>query len=524
MEKSAAVILECVKFAPRNVLALTLAAAMSGCGGGGSSMSSPDTTIPSTPGSDQPPAPEATETPPAVTPSPGATASPGAVASPIATQTPAPVVNTSGIPKHLPTWAYDESGGQGSGVPAGVVQSYLTYAEGGVGDSKAVNDCAASNTCSSVVYFDPNFVWTNGACTSSYASNLFKSASESWFMHQSGYTDFAHRLVGYRTLKCGDLTARQTIYALNNFNSGVGAYMQSYLRSVADVWDYYLMDETSGAVLSQFYGPGGGMCQQNPAPHLCTSTEEYPTDPTVVQAHVALFSGLTHTNGVAMKLFFNGVTFKNVNPSDLGIVQGTKNMYGGMCEDCVVSFGKFRADQYASVLTAMAQLNAMPNGSFIQLNLGTAPPGSAEEIEERTITAAMTWLGYSPGHTIVFPDLETNTNRLAIWPEYNIVPTNPLESMSGSYSDLQVGTRVYRREFGACYNYGAPIGQCAAIVNGQTSASITVSASWLKQTYGHVIQLSGGDIPSGGSVVLNARSFAPASTTLAPGHAILLVR
>lgn len=431
---------------------------------------------------------------------------------------------TTSVPKHLPTWAYDEYWGQGSNGTAAQAQAYLSYAEGGLGNSKAVADCHGSNACRSVFYFLDNFVFSNGTCTSTYASGLFANASESWYMHLRGYSDSAHRLVGQRQLKCKGVKAPQKVYALNNFNAGVRSYDQSYLRAHADAWDYYLMDETSGAVLTQFYGPGGGMCRQKPFPYLCTTTQEYASDPNVVQAHDMLYSNLTHSNGTPMNVFFNGVTFTGSNASDLSIIQGSKNVAGAMCEDCVVSLGKFRADMYASVLNAMLQMSKIPNASFIQLNIGTAPSGSAEEIAERTITAAMEWLGYSPGHTIVFPDLEANTKRLAIWPEYDIVPTSPLESMSSSFGDLQVSPRVYRREFSACYDRGVLIGPCAAIVNGQTSKTISVAASWLKQQYGHVILLSGGDIPSGGRVVLDTAAFRPASTTLAPGHAILLAR
>jgi hypothetical protein len=433
-------------------------------------------------------------------------------------------VPSPGIPKHIPTWAYDEYAGPGAEGTRAEVQAYLTYAEGGFGNTKAIKDCGGSNACHSVMYFLDNFVFRNGACTGVYANDLFKSASESWFMHVSGYHDAAHRLIGYRMLSCKGVAARQPVYALNSFNAGVRLYERSYLRTYGDAWDYYLMDVTKGSVLLQFYGPGGGMCQQNLPIHLCSTTQEYPNDPTVVQAHNVLYSGLTHRNGSPMNLFFNGVTFTNGRATDLGIVQENKNVFGAVCEDCVVSLGTFRPQWYASILNAMAQMNAIPTGSFIQLNVGEDPAGSPQQIAERTISAAMTWLGYSPGHTVVFPDFEASTTRLAIWPEYSIVPTDPVESMSTSYSNLQVATGVYRREFRACYNYGVPIGQCAAIVNGNTTATIRLSAAWLKQAYGHVVELSGGDIPSGGHVLLTSSKFIPSATTLAPGHGILIAR
>ena len=38
-------------------------------------------------------------------------------------------------------------------------------------------------------------------------------------------------------------------------------------------------------------------------------------------------------------------------------------------------------------------------------------------------------LGYAPGHTVSWSDLETNNNNLAVWPEEGIVPTQPIQSM-----------------------------------------------------------------------------------------------
>ncbi|MBV8636797.1 MAG: hypothetical protein JO322_01815 [Candidatus Eremiobacteraeota bacterium] len=430
----------------------------------------------------------------------------------------------SGIPKHFPTWAYDEYTGQGAAGSPALAQTYLTYAESGFNNTKALDDCAGSNSCYSVFYFEPNFAYLIGDCSSVYASGLFAVATESWFLHQSGYSDSAHRLVGHHAFRCKNAIVGEPVYALDQYNPDVRAYIESYLTSYADQYDLYEMDETSGHLLNQFYGTGGGMCQNNPPPHLCSTTQEYPDDASLVQAHGELFSSLTHHNGTPMKLVFNGITMANGEATDLTLFAASSNVVGGLCEDCVDSHGTLRPDDYVPVLNAMAQINAIPNGSFVELNIGNDPAGSPKQIEERTITAAMAWLGYSPGHTIAFPDLEFSSHDLAVWPEYDIVPSDPVESMSSSYADIQVASRVYRREFRSCYNFGVPIGQCAAIVNGNTTNPITLSASWLQLTYGHVVRISGGDIASGGQVFLNTVPFVPAATTLQPGQGILLVR
>lgn len=418
--------------------------------------------------------------------------------------------------------AFDEYTGRGDAGTATEARTYLTYALGGLDNMKAVNDCGGSNACYSAFYFDPNFVYPLDACQPEYVTNLLESADETWFIHRAGYTDSAHRLIGYRKMACNGVVAPRAVLAVNHFNPAVRAYIESYLRAHADNWDYIFMDETSSTVMTQFYGPGGGMCQDNPNFHLCSTSQEYPNDAAVVQAHDTLFSMLTHSNGAPMKMFFNGINYGQA--TDITMIKGSPNIVGGVCEDCVDSLGNPRPKNYAPVLDTMAKIAAIPNASFVELDVGNAPSGSAAEITARTIAAAMAWLGYLPGHLIAFPDLEYNSKGLAVWPEYDIVPSQPLESMNTSHTDLEVAGNVYAREFASCSNLGTPIGQCAAIVNANATASVTVSPSWLRQTYGHVITLTGGDISSGGKVLLNATPFNPSTTTIAPGGAVLLAR
>jgi hypothetical protein len=418
----------------------------------------------------------------------------------------------------MPTWAFDEYWTQGENASAATVQRYLSYAEGGVGNDKAVADCTAS--CKSVFYSDPDFQYASVDCPDALEAAIESKAAESWYVHEAGYSDAAHRAHGSYTQTCDGKTATVPVYAMNDDSTAYQSYYKSYLQANANSWDYYFMDNTKGQVFAQLYGPGGGFCANDPPDDYCETSEEYPTDASVPVAHAALAKALVHTNGEPMQFFYNGVTFADNEMSDLNVLQSSSQFVGAVCEDCVVSSGVFRPTIYAEVLNAMAQVNAT-SGIFVELSNGESASGSAAQIEQRMVVAAMLWLGYSSGHTVAFPNLEANTTNLAIWPEYNIVPTDPLESMTTGATNLQVAPGVYRRDFGACYNAGVAIGRCGAIVNA-SSSTVVVLRTWIEQSYGLVITVSGGDILSGGKVVMTEK-FVPNTTTLGPGQGMLLV-
>lgn len=416
----------------------------------------------------------------------------------------------------MPTWAYDEIGSEGENATAAQVQAYVNYAEGGEGNAKALSDCTSS--CKSVFYMDPNLLYQM-ACPSAEEQQLESASSESWYVHLAGYSDKGHRAYGTYTQSCNGKSVSVPVYEMDDRDAGYQAYYRTYLQENADSWDYYFMDDTSGEVLSQLYGPGGGFCHNAPPDDYCLSTAEYPENATVAAAHGEFVNALKHKNDSPMQVFFNGVAFNEGQMSDVDVLQSSSSFVGAACEGCVVSYG-LRPTVYEETLNAMNSVNAT-RGSFILLSMGNSSAGSSTQIEERMLTAAIFWLGYSSGHSIVWPDLENNTTNLAVWPEYNVVVTDPLESMTTGATNLQVASGVYRREFGACYDARVAIGQCAAIVN-STGSTVTISSSWLRESYTHEISVSGGDIESGGRVV--TESITVNGTKLAPGQGILLAK
>lgn len=418
------------------------------------------------------------------------------------------------VPSHIPTWAYDEDNAQGATASAQQVRRYVTYAEGGLGNDKALRDCGGwPKECFSVWYFDPHFVYDSPQCPYQPDQRFIDVASESWFVHFPGYSDAAHRVRGSYPRSCKGTTTDVPVYVTNIANPAVRAYFARYLQDNADLWDAYMMDDTGATLVNQMYGPGGGFCRGLNLNGWCTSTQELPNDAALLRAQGALADGLRRTDRSPMPFFVNG------DP----LVLGTSAQYvGAVLENAIVDAGTFRTAMYEKTLNEMASVEARGK-KFVLLDTGDAPAGSADQIAQRIVTTAVAWLGFRPGQTVVWPDLEYNTHNLAVWPEDELYPTRPLQSMSNDASPIAVAPGVWRREFRACYDDGRSIGPCAALLNAN-GAPQTVRREWLHASFRHVVTLSGGDVLDGGAVSLARAGFAPGRTEVPAGGALLLAR
>ncbi|HTV91350.1 MAG TPA: hypothetical protein VMG98_01405 [Verrucomicrobiae bacterium] len=423
---------------------------------------------------------------------------------------------------HIPTWAYDEYNGQGAHASGAIVRRYLSFAEGGLGNKKAVVDCPGSGTCSSVFYFNPSLVYDSPVCPFAAYRDFLAQASENWFVHLPGRNDTAGRVQGTYVQSCKGTRVTINVYAVNQNNPAVRAFFDNYLQRNADDFDFYFMDDTSDSLLTQMYGPGGGFCKAEGGNGYCLATAELPSDADVVRAHMAFANAMNHRNGSPMYFYYNGLSFTPRSPLVPPLLGNGSRYRGVICENCTVNDGMLRPAMYAKVLGAMARIDAIPGAAFVELSTGKSPDGSPDQVAQRLVTTAIAWLGYAEGHTIVWPNLEFSTQNLAVWPEDDIVPAQPLETMSSSAADIAVAPNVWRRDFAACYQNGTPIGPCAAVLNG-TSDSVHLSAQWFRQPYGHVITLNGGDAPNGGTISLQGAALTT-GTQILPGQAILLAR
>jgi hypothetical protein len=426
--------------------------------------------------------------------------------------TPTPTAVPTG-PYHIATYALDIYGHEGGNASGASVRQLLTYAEDGALDYKALSDChGAANGCKTVFYWDPNHVLqTNTSTCRSYpADAIMAAAKEDWFVHATGYSDSSHRVYGYNGNRC-------LKFQMNPNSSGYQAWWLNFLRTKADAYDLYFTDDDYMPLSKEMYFNSGGGCQ--PWPSKCLSTAEIPDDTHMVLAHINLVNAMSHKNGSPMDFIYQQVSGND--PLDASAFTATSRFVGMTCEGCVsYSYHPAFTTVYARVLNEIAMVHAA--GRFFLLSSqGSAPTGSATQTLQRLVTTGFIWLGYKEGFTAIWPDLETHTQNLPVWPEDLIYPSQPLQSMVTGHADLEIAYKVYRREFVKCYQKGVYFGRCASVVNG-TDSAITVSSSWLQQTYHHSVSLSGGDVLSGGTANRSGASFVANSTTLQAGGAILL--
>ncbi len=511
---------------------------LSGCGGGGAiapanpiiaSHSVPTqspTPDPTGEGSSSPtPVPSGTRSSPHPSPSPTRTPhpspSPTRTTQPSPSPTPTPTSQAPG-PYHIATWANDFYFAEGSSASAASVSKYVSYAESGLNNSKALDDCKAyPGTCKSVYYLDPSDVYNNVSCPESPDSSVIAAASENWFIHQQGYTDAAHRVNGVTSRSCNGNTVSVPIWTTNDGSPSVQAWWSNELQNNADGYDVGFMDDTQSRVIDQYYYRSGGGCL--PWPSLCTSTQEMADDAAVRAGHVSFVNAINHRNGQPWEFAFNSLNFDGQQISvSIQLLNATNRFMGGVCEGCAISNGRVLSSNYSSILNTMNAINAT-SAAFILHSTDSAPSGSSTQIFERLVTTGLVWLGYSEGHTIAWPDLEDATTNLAAWPEDLLYPSSPVQSMVSGANDLQVTSGVWRREFTTCYQASVPFGRCAAIVN-STGSAVVLRQSWFSQSYGHIVVLVGGDKPSGGTANVAGGSFRPGVSTVPARGASLLAQ
>lgn len=444
------------------------------------------------------------------------------------TTSPAPPVTSSSPPasgaqasgpwpvaSHIETWGLDDCG-QGSGTATSLVRQWLSYAETNCGpgwDGKALSDCHLNGTtyCNVIQYLDTNWIYPGG----SPPWNAFHAAApESWYQHTPGSQ--TNRVT---------TSAFGGGYLINQSNPGVQSFFQSYVRSNYGSDDGLMMDDQAPGLSIQLWGSS---CN-------CSATNEIGSSSALRSVHGTMSAALTHASGQPYLQIDNTLPANPWLPQGMDMLNDSAGVHGLLKEGSPEYNGSLDP-YYSTLLDEIAYVADNTNDFVVTLSYGD--PGASYQTQSRRVQEGTMLLGYTPGHLVDWENLQQGNNDLGVWPEEGIYPTGPIQSMgspagsgclagtgsvcpSGGHNDLQVAPGVYRREFTNCYKQGASFGPCAAIVN-TTSSAVTVSRSWLAQSYGHQITFNGGDVQAGGTLNLAGAGFTAGASAIGAKDAALL--
>lgn len=520
------------------------------------------------------------------------------------------------IPKHVLTWAYDDTGAGGMGATSIQVQAFTNWAEERTQTppGKAERDCypgAGQVGCQAVWYIDASLLYSQQTPD----RNLIAQLDSEHLTNDAGFYHNITEAVGDRVINSGPQVFRCAPSML-----GPCYYDNLSKQNVIDFVVNCLVGGGSGAQCdnSSFRGPAVGtelFKDDNPAVcenvhgigvyfHGGSSTltpvelgAEPNCDRNLQKATLTFLAALKYPNGLRAKAFLNGyaplcgnqacayptgdATYWTTGSAPaLGVTDE-----GSVCSSATAPVIGFTG---AIVLDDMAQLfNEAGSGYFIMLNYSTATAGSAAQLRMRRYCDGIFWLGYNISRSILWSNYSngnrtmSNENILAVYPEQQIVPTNPVLTMSdvttstfgyngtgcqanlsfdnnmrGGAHGLVVGcglddqsqpVGIYVREFHQCYSWASLIGsgQCAVVVN-MTNQSAKIGGSSTKRWvypdgqsalslgYNEMLALSGEDVvtdncsgiagcPTGKGKDLNfGGSFSMYNTVVPSGDAVFL--
>jgi hypothetical protein len=370
--------------------------------------------------------------------------------------TPPPVSQPAGsVPSHVATWYYYGLNDMNASIPAAWMAAHADYVEvDAANDPSQARAFKAAGGKYAVSYTDPAyssycsapFTAPAGGCQGPIGSLV--SGDESAWLHGAD----GARVHKYLNAHYGYQEALNPASA-----SARNAYRTATSSEVAAApqLDYFFADDSGGV----FNGSDGtqltGLLY-----NFNAASKEIADDASFVAAEKQMLAS------AARPVFVNGATPYTLQPSYGGAFLKAPNVAGQNFEGCfgddsgVIGDTAGGGPRWTNMSNAL--LAAYGYGApAVCMNLAPATPAN------RLFVLASWWLTYDPARSIIAA-FALAADGSSVLPEFDVVPRQPLQTASSSVASLRSGG-AYVREFGACYQAGAPIGPCAAVVNPSSS-------------------------------------------------------
>jgi hypothetical protein len=389
---------------------------------------------------------------------------PGAgIAAPAATlsvQAPAAPPATGPVPAHIGTWYYYGLDDVNASIPASWMVAHADYVEDDGFDAKHAQAFKSAGGKYAVAYTDPTFV---PYCYAPFAppagrcegpiGNLVAADESAWFHGADGAR--VHRFVDdhfqyQEALNPAAASARAAFHQTT-----------AALIAAAPAVDYVFGDDAGGTLTG-----GDGTQLTGWLFGFNAGATEITRDADFIAAEQQMLASATRP------VFLNGATPYTHMPAYNGTFLTSPNVVGQNFEGCYGEYGGLLADGSAGARWTM-QGNALL-AVYAHRTTAICMDESPATTTNRIYVLASLWLTYAEPYTVVAPQGKT-ADGLTVRPEFDIVPRQPRTSATSDVAVLRAPGGAYVREFTACYQAGAPIGPCAAVVN-PGSAPVAIPA------------------------------------------------
>lgn len=374
---------------------------------------------------------------------------PSAPATPSPTATPLP---SGSAPAHVTTWYYYGLNGDNAAIPTSWMVAHADYAEGdAANDARLLNAFKSAGGKYTVTYTDPAF---SAYCRAPFSAPAGACEGPMGSLVSGDESAWLHGADGSRVHRYMD-SHFQYQDALNPASqSARDAYRRGTAADVAAApqLDYVFADDSGGVFTGSDGTQLSGLLYNFNAP-----STEIAND----QAFIAAEQGMLASS--ARPAFVNGATPYTLLPSYNGTFLKSPNVAGQNYEGCYGDYGGLVGDNASSG----PRWSNMGNALIAAYGYGAKAvcmDVADATVANRTYVLASWWLTYDPQRSIIAPHALIS-DGYSVRPELEIVPTQPRATATSSIGSLRASGGAYVREFGACYQAGAPIGPCAAVVN-----------------------------------------------------------
>ncbi len=398
-------------------------------------------------------------------------------------------VRADAVPAHVRTYLYYTAANTNTEIPARFMARYATFIETAGGHAGRVRAFRAAGGRYALSYADPTFI---PYCEPPFAPPAGRCAGPIGNDPALAESAWLHTADGVR-LHRADAYTGEYQEILDPLAPEVARAVRRYTQTLSGAGVNAAFFDETGSELDGDFPSFGGQAAEIPTRNAWFLGE---------RAIVAASS---------LPVILNG-SGPDWGPAYGGAILKLPNVLGVNFEGCfsnrAIGLMNVRHDYWGRMERALLADQRLRKYVVCMMS-GPFDPA------QRVYALASWWLTYDPRWSVAAP-VTRAADGYAIYPEYDIVPTEPDRSARSTVARFETGG-VYVRMFARCYDRGISIGACAAVVNPDL---VTHAIPRALRGFTRALALDNRSVYTGGSVRWQPRS----SDTIGPTSGEILRR